>query len=267
MEGRLSGKIAIITGAGSGIGAAIAKRYVAEGAKIVIIGRREEALAETASACPEGSVLTFSADVRKMDDAQATVDAAIKFGGKVDILVNNAGIARRGTLVDADIDEWMDVIETNLFGPFYMMRATIPHMIENGGGSIVSISSLAGIRRTPASNAYNTSKQGLIGMAQSVALDYGKYNIRSNLINPGLTLTPKLDRNTEEQSKAQGVDKSTLFEQMTRLSPIHHPVPTDQIALAAVFFGSDESTTITGVVLPVDSGTAIVDASVAARLL
>ena len=267
MNGHLNGKVALITGAGSGIGAAIAKRFVAEGAKIVISGRRKEALEETASACPEGSVFLFPADVRQIEDAQAMVDATIKFGDKIDILVNNAGIGHFGAIVDAKVDEWMDVIATNLFGPFYLMRSAIPHMIEQGGGSIVSISSLAGIRRTPQSSAYCTSKEGLIGLAQSAAFDYGKYNIRSNIICPGLTYTPGVDRMVENMSKSEGVPKEDLVAGLMKYSPIHHPVPTDQIAQAAVFFGSDESTSITGAVLSADSGTSIVDASIFAMNL
>jgi len=265
MEGRLKGKVAIITGAGSGIGAAIAKRFVAEGAKIVICGRRKEALEETAAACPEGSVLAFPSDVRKVEDSLAIAEAAIKFGGKIDILVNDAGIARRGGVVDADIDEWMDVLATNLFGAFYMMRATIPHMIEAGGGSIVSISSLAGVRRTPLSSAYNTSKEGLIGLAQSAAMDYGKDKIRSNIICPGLTYTPNVDRMVDNMSASENVSKDEIIGRFMKASPIKYPVPVDEIAQAAVFFASDESTAITGAVLMADSGTSMVDASIAAR--
>ena len=264
MAGRLTGKVAIITGAGSGIGAAIAKRFVAEGAKIVICGRRKENLEETAAACPAGSVLPFPMDVRKYEDTQAAVAAAIEFGGKVDILVNDAGIAFGGGVAEAKVDEWMDTIATNLFGPFYMMRAVIPHMIELGGGSIVSISSLAGIRRIPSGSAYSTSKEGLIGLAQSVAMDYGKNNIRSNIICPGLTRTPAVDRMAENISAAQGISPDEALAGMMRFSPIHKPVPTDEIALAAVFLASDESTTITGLVLTADSGTSIVDASTSA---
>jgi NAD(P)-dependent dehydrogenase (short-subunit alcohol dehydrogenase family) len=267
MADRLRGKVAIITGAGSGIGAAIAKRFAAEGAKIVICGRRKEKLEETAAACPEGSALPFPADVRKIEDTLAVADAAVKFGGKIDILVNDAGIGHHGGVADAVVDEWMDDIATNLFGPFYMMRAVIPHMITAGGGSIVSISSLAGIRRVPSASSYSTSKEGLIGLAQSVAMDYGKNNIRSNVICPGLTHTEFVDRMAENMSQSQGISKTAALENMMRFSPIHRPVPTDEIAQAAVFFASDESTAITGAVLSADSGTAIVDASTAAMSL
>jgi len=264
MEGRLKGKVAIITGGGSGIGAAIVKRFVAEGARAVIGGRRKEALEETVAACPEGSVFPFPMDVRKIEDTQAIAEAALKLCGKIDILVNDAGIARRGAVADVDLGEWMDVMETNLFGSFYMMRAVIPHMIEAGGGSIITISSLAGVRRTPSSVAYNTSKEGLIGLAQSAAFDYGKHKIRSNIICPGLTHTSFVERMVENMSESRGISREAAIEDMMRASPIKHPVPTDEIALAAVFFGSDESTAITGAVLMADSGTSMVDASIVA---
>ena len=267
MAGRLAGKVAIITGAGSGIGAAIARRFAAEGAKLVIMGRRKEKLEETANSCPEGSVLPFQGDVRKIEDSLAVTEAAIKFGGKVDTLVNDAGIARGGGVAEADLDEWMDVINTDLLGPFYMMRAVIPHMKEAGGGSIVSISSLAGIRRVPGLSAYSTAKEGLIGLAQSVAMDYGKFNIRSNIICPGNTATEGNLRMLTERAKAQGVELEEILENSMRFSPIHRPVPTDEIAQACVFFASDESATITGAVLSADSGTAIVDASTAAVIM
>jgi len=263
-HGRLTGKVALITGAGSGIGRGIAKRFAAEGAKIVICGRRGEALEETASQCPEGSVFPFPADVRKLEDAQAMAAATIKFGGKIDILVNDAGIARRGGVVDVSLEDWEDVYETNLRGTFYMMRVTIPHMVEAGGGSIITISSLAGIRRIPNGVSYCATKEGLIGLAQSVAMDYGKDNIRSNVICPGFTYTESVDRMMKASAESSGKSLEEVVADSMRVSPIHRPVPTDEIAQACVFFASDESKTTTGAVLSVDSGTAIVDASIAA---
>ena len=263
-HGRLNGKVALITGAGSGIGRGIAKRFAAEGAKIVICGRRKDALEETASQCPDGSVLPFPADVRKLEDTQAMVEATIKFGGKIDILVNDAGIARRGGAAEITLEDWEDVYETNLRGTFYMMRAAIPHMIEAGGGSIITISSLAGIRRIPNGVSYCATKEGLIGLAQSVAMDYGKDNIRSNIICPGFTYTDNVDRGMRASAESRGISLEEAVAESMRVSPIHRPVPTDEIAQACVFFASDESTTTTGAVLSIDSGTSIVDASIAA---
>ena len=264
MSGLLQGKVALVTGGGSGIGAAIAKRFTAEGAKIVITGRRKEALAETVAACPDGSVLPFAGDVRIFEDCQAMVEAVIKFGGKIDILVNNAGIDPSGTVVDVPIDTWKSVIETNLYGPFYTMRAAIPHMIKAGGGSIVNIASLAGLRRIPAMPAYCSSKSGLIGLSQTVALDYGANNIRCNVVCPGATRTAMLENAMKGLADSLGTDITGALDYMTRFNPLPHAATTDQITGAVVFFAGDDSQMITGAVLPVDSGSCVVDPNGAA---
>ena len=264
MSDLLKGKIALITGGGSGIGAAIARRFVAEGAKIVVTGRRKEALAETAAALPEDAVLTFAADVRDPGDAKAMVEATIGFGGKIDILVNNAGIDPPGTVTDVPIEQWKSVVETNLYGPFYTMKYALPYMIDAGGGSIVNIASLAGLRRIPAMSAYCSSKSGLIGLSQSVALDYGKNNIRCNVVCPGATRTSMLENSMEGLANSLGTDIAGALDYMTRFNPLPHPALTDQITGAVVFFAGDDSMMITGAVLPVDSGSCVVDPNGAA---
>ena len=264
MSTLLNGKVALITGGGSGIGAAIAKRFVEEGAKIVITGRRKEALAETAAALPEGSVLTFASDVKNPDDVKAMVEATVGFGGKIDILVNNAGIDPSGSVVDVPIELWASVFETNLYGPFYAMKFAIPYMIDAGGGSIVNIASLAGLRRIPAMAAYCSSKSGLIGLTQSVALDYGKYNIRCNVVCPGATRTVMLENSMSGLADSLGTDITGALDHMTRFNPLAHPATPDQITGAVVFFAGDDSATITGTVLPVDSGSCVVDPNGAA---
>jgi NAD(P)-dependent dehydrogenase (short-subunit alcohol dehydrogenase family) len=130
----LEGKVAMITGAGAGIGVEIAKRYVKEGAKVCITGRRQNKLDETVAMLPPGTAVTCVGDVSKLEDAKRMVEATVAFGGKIDILVNNAAIDPGGSVVDLDPDVWHAVIETNLTGPFYTMKCAIPHMIENGGG-------------------------------------------------------------------------------------------------------------------------------------
>ena len=264
MSNQLSGKVALITGGGSGIGAAIARRFVAEGAKVVITGRRKEALAETAAALPEGSVLTFPSDVTNPDDAKAMIEATVNFGGKIDILVNNAGIDPPGNVVDVPIDQWKSVIETNLYGPFYTMKYALPYMVDAGGGSIVNIASLAGLRRIPAMSAYCSSKSGLIGLSQSVALDYGKYNIRCNVVCPGATRTTMLESSMAGLAIALDTDVTGALDYMTRFNPLPHPATTDQITGAVVFFAGDDSVMVTGTVLPVDSGSSVVDPNGAA---
>ncbi|MDR2615089.1 MAG: SDR family oxidoreductase, partial [Oscillospiraceae bacterium] len=171
MSEQLKGKTALITGGGSGIGAAIARRYTAEGAKVVITGRRESALAETISACPPGTALPFAGDVMKPEDCEQMIEATVKFGGgKIDILVNNAGIdAPAGSIADLEIDAFRRIIETNLFGTFYTMHYAIPKFIAQGGGVIVNVASLAALRCPPALPAYIASKHGIVGLTQSAA--------------------------------------------------------------------------------------------------
>ena len=264
MNGHLNGKVALITGGGSGIGASIAKRFVAEGAKVVITGRRKDALADTVAALPEGTVLPFAGDVSSPDDAKAMVEATVKFGGKIDVLVNNAGIDPSGTVVNIPIEQFQRVIETNLYGPFYMMKFTIPHMIEAGGGSIVNIASLAALRRIPAMPAYCASKSGLIGLSESVALDYGKDNIRCNVVAPGATSTAMLLNSMGSLAKARSASADEALLYLTRFNPIPRPASPDDITGAVLFFASDDAAFITGTVLPVDSGACIVDPNGAA---
>jgi NAD(P)-dependent dehydrogenase (short-subunit alcohol dehydrogenase family) len=190
----LKGKVALITGGGSGIGAALARRFTADGAKVCITGRRREALDKIARTLPKGTATTCAGDVTKLEDALKMVEQTVKFGGKLDILVNNAGIDPRGTVADVDVSLWREVIETNLTGPFLMMKAAIPQLIKNGGGSIINIASLAGLRCIPAMAAYCSSKAGLIMLTQQAALDYGPHKIRCNVVCPGGTRTEMLEK-------------------------------------------------------------------------
>jgi len=264
MAGKLAGKVALITGGGSGIGAAIARRFVEEGAKIVITGRRENVLAEVVASLPQGTVLPFAGDVSKPEDAKAMVDATVKFGGKIDVLVNNAAIDPPGALVEMPLEQWNSVMEINLYGPFYTMRAAIPYMIDAGGGSIVNVSSLAGLRRIPSMPAYCTSKAALNGLSQSVALDYGRYGIRCNVLCPGATSTVMLETAMAGLAEARNTDINGALEFMTRFNPLPRPATPEEITGAAVFFASDDSAIITGALLPLDGGACIVDPNGAA---
>jgi len=159
---KLEGRVALITGGGTGIGAAIAERFVAEGAKVCITGRRREKLDEVLAALPPGSAVACLGSVAELGDAERMVSAALGLTGRFDILVNNAGVNSVGAVADLDPDGWRETLEVNLTGAFLMMRASIPKMIERGGGSIVNISSVGGIRCIPEGAAYCVSKAGLI---------------------------------------------------------------------------------------------------------
>ena len=264
MEGRLKNKVALITGGGTGLGAAFAKRFVEEGAKVVITGRRKEKLDEVAAGLRSDSVLVFVGDVARIEEAQAMVDATVKFGGKIDVLVNNAGIDPAGTVVDVPVEQWKQVIDINLTGPFLMMKAAIPQMIQNGGGSIINVASLAALRCIPAMPSYIASKAGLIGLTQSTALDYGKDNIRCNVICPGAVATEMLKHSMSGLAEAINTDTDGALKVLTKFCPLPRAANPVEISGAAAFLASDDSSFMTGAVMTLDGGACVVDPNGAA---
>jgi NAD(P)-dependent dehydrogenase (short-subunit alcohol dehydrogenase family) len=255
---RLEGKVALITGGARGIGAAIAKRFVDDGAKIVISDIRKDLLDEVVKSLKPGMSFACAGDVTKYDDVQKMVEATVSFGGKIDILVNNAGIDPGGSILDIEIDLWKKILDVNLNGPFLCMKAAIPYMIKQGSGSIVNIASLAGVRCLPSMPAYCASKGGLIQLALQAALEYGPKGIRSNVVAPGATKTEMLVNAMEGLSKAI---KKDAFEVLTESVPLRHAATPEQITGACSFLASDDASFITGAVLLVDGGASIVDIS------
>jgi len=264
MEGHLNGKVALITGGGTGLGADFAKRFAAEGAKVVITGRRKEVLDQVAASLPENSILTCAGDVSKIEDAQAMVDATIKFGGKLDVLVNNAGIDPPGSIVEIPVEQWQEIIDINLTGPFLLMKAAIPHMIKNGGGSIINIASLAAVRCIPAMPAYCASKAGLIGLTQQAALDYGPDNIRCNVVCPGAVRTEMLEHAMTPLSEALKTDITGALLALTKFTPLRRPATPGEISGIVVYLAGDDSAFMTGAVLMLDGGACVVDPNGAA---
>jgi NAD(P)-dependent dehydrogenase (short-subunit alcohol dehydrogenase family) len=255
---KLEGKTALITGGGRGIGAAIAKRFVNDGAKVVISDIREDLLQEVKKSLKAGAVEACPGDVTNFDDVKRMVETTVKFGGKIDVLVNNAGIDPGGSIVDIDIGLWKKIIEVNLTGPFLCMRAAIPEMIKQGGGSIISIASLAAVRCLPSMPAYCASKGGLVQLALQAALEYGPQKIRSNVVAPGATKTEML---TQAMSSLTKAIKRDAFEVLAESVPLRRAATPDEITGACVFLASDDASFITGAVLMVDGGAAIVDVS------
>jgi len=259
MANRLEGKVALITGGGVGIGAGIADAFIKEGAKVLITGRRREKLEEFVSRFPADSIGYFAGDVQKVEDCEAAVAATVRRFGKLNVLVNNAGIDTPGTVTDIPVEQLHDVVNTNLAGPFYMVRFAIPEMIGQGGGSIINISSLAGVRAIPGMVAYCTTKAALLGLTNSVALDYGDKGIRINTISPGATATDMMKGSMAGLAETLDTDIYGAFDYLTRFSPIKRAAEPDEIGSAAVFFASDESRFITGQNLLIDGGATIVD--------
>jgi meso-butanediol dehydrogenase / (S,S)-butanediol dehydrogenase / diacetyl reductase len=262
----LKGKAALITGGGTGIGAAVARRFVADGAKVCIAGRRKEMLEQVAESLPRGSITTCAGDVSLYEDVERMVETTLTFGGKLNILVNNAAMDQipPANVVNLNPELWQNVLSVNLTGPFFTMKAAIPHMIEDGGGSIINVASVAGIRSIPNMPAYVSSKGGMIALSQQVALDFGPLRIRCNVICPGSVRTEMFEGAMSPFAKKHGTDLDGIFELFTKDVPLRRVASTDEIGGICSYLASDDASFMTGVVIPIDGGTAIVDISGAA---
>ncbi len=263
---RLDGKVALITGGGTGMGAAIARRFVRDGAKVCIAGRRKEPLEQVAASLPAGSAAVCPGDVSRYEDVERMVKTAVALGGKLNVLVNNAGIDQipPANVIDIGPEIWQKVIAVNLTGPFFTMKEAIPHMIRDGGGSIINVASVGGLRSIPNMPAYVASKGGLIKLSQQVALDFGPSRVRCNVICPGGVRTDMIEGAMEPFTKSLGTDLEGVFAFFTRDVPLRRLASTDEITGICSYLASDESSFMTGVVLPIDGGSAIVDISGAA---
>ncbi len=259
----LKGKVAIVTGGGTGIGKAITRRFVACGARVCIAARRQELLDEVAKFLPEGSVKTCSADVSDEKDVERIVKTALSFGGGLHVLVNNAAIDQDppAGVVDMDVAKWRRMLEVNLTGPFLMMKASIPQMIKAGGGSVVNISSLAGLRCNSEMPGFCTTKGGLINLTQQAALDYGRYNVRCNVVCPGATKTDMFTENMEAFAQMTGANVEDIFARFMKDVPLSRVARPDEMAGICVFLASDDSSFLTAAAIPVDGGAAVVDVS------
>jgi meso-butanediol dehydrogenase / (S,S)-butanediol dehydrogenase / diacetyl reductase len=257
---RLSGKMALITGGGTGIGAAIAERFVAEGAKVCIAGRRKDVLDQALRSFPSGTAVVCAGDVSMAEDAEKMVATAVAFGERLDILVNNAGINPRGTVIDLDPAEWRNGLEVNLTGPFLLMRAALPHMIKAGGGSIINISSLGGIRSMPSMASYCTSKAGLVMLTQQAAVDFGPHNVRVNAICPGGVRTDMMEGAIHRYSEILRTSEEDVSALVSAGVPMGRIARPAEIAGTCVYLASDDSSFTNGAVIMVDGGASVLDA-------
>ncbi|OGO06441.1 MAG: hypothetical protein A2Y92_00170, partial [Chloroflexi bacterium RBG_13_57_8] len=242
----LQGKVALITGGGRGLGVAITKRFVKEGARVCITGRHRETLEKVAKTLPKGSVHVCPGDVSRDEDARRMVEETVKFGGKLDVLVNNAASDVKGRITELDPADWRKVIETNLTGPFLLMHFAIPFMVKAGGGSVINIASLGGTRCLPACPAYNSSKAGLIMLSQQAALDYGPDKIRVNAVCPGGIDTELLDEMILPMAKALKTDKQGALDYFSKHVPLRRVSKPEEITGLCVYLASDESSFMTG---------------------
>jgi NAD(P)-dependent dehydrogenase (short-subunit alcohol dehydrogenase family) len=253
---RLDGKTALITGGGRGIGSAIAKRFIQDGAKVVISDIRKDLLDVMSASLKSGNLATCAGDVTQFEDVKNMVAETVRFAGKIDVLVNNAGIDTPANVLDMDISLWKQILDVNLTGPFLCIKAALPHMIRQSGGSIINIASLAGVRCMRGMPAYCSSKGGLIQLARQIALEYGPQKIRSNVVAPGATKTEMLANSVGANSAPAARD---MFDIMAESVPLRRAATVEEIAGVCSFLAGDDSSFMTGAVLMVDGGAAIVD--------
>ncbi|MFC1693075.1 SDR family NAD(P)-dependent oxidoreductase [Candidatus Latescibacterota bacterium] len=249
--GLLDGKTAIITGGGTGIGRAIAKRFHEEGAFVLICGRRKEKLSEAAGFISSSGERVFSitVDVTVEEDIIRLLKTTVEQTGKLNILVNNAGIMRFGGLHETPVEEWELMVTTNAFAPWRLMVHAVPYMREAGGGSIINLSSIAGIKAFPGAGVYCMSKAALQTLSQVMAMETASDNIRINCILPALVEDTELAIPIFGSEHVQDFwDKARSLHPMGR-----NGKPTD-ISDAALFFASEQSSWITGTLLSVDGG-------------
>lgn len=253
--GRLQDKVAIITGGNSGVGAATAIRFAAEGAKVVISARRQAQLEEVAAKIKEagGEVLTVVTDISKSEDAKNLVAKTLEAYGKVDILVNNAGVLESGLKpIDRVTDEDMDrIIDINTKGTMHCMREVTAEMAKAGGGSIVNVASVAGVMGCGGA-AYVASKAAVIGVTRHTALRFAGKGIRCNAICPGTIVTPMV-----ADMKTQVLDADMMGAMAKHSDMAVQPCMPEDVANIILFFASDESRAITGQAIVTDFGSTL----------
>jgi 3-oxoacyl-[acyl-carrier protein] reductase len=245
----IKGKVAIVTGAGGGVGKAISKRLSSQGCKVIMLGRNRTKLQKAASEIGnKKNTMTVIADITKEAEVLSAIDQTINSFDKIDILVNNAGIINDPVpFHEMTEDQWDDLVETNLFGMFRITKAVIPIMMKNGGGNIVNISSVLGIRSIPRVplSVYAVTKAGVIMFTRSIAVEYGQHKIRCNCIAPSTI------RSSIIEPYLQDEDAKKVLESTFPLRVIGEP---EDISGAVAYLCSDDSKWVTGTVLMVDGG-------------
>lgn len=248
-SGSFAGKVAFVTGGGTGIGRAAALAFAREGAAVAVAGRSEEPLRETVRLIEEegGRALAVRCDVSREEDVRAALGRTVEAFGRLDCAFNNAGVEQKpAPAAELDAGEWDRVVGTDLRGVFLCMKHEIPLMLEHGGGAIVNTSSGAGIVGIRGNMAYTAAKHGVIGMTKAAALDYAASNVRVNAVCPGYIDTPMMDRFTG--GTPEGREKVTAEE------PIGRVGEPEEIAAAALWLCSDPAAFVVGHALVVDGG-------------
>jgi len=253
---RLEDKVAIVSGGGTGIGAATARLFAREGARVVVTGRRPGPIESVAE---EIGGIAVAGDAADPANARANVEAAERSFGGLDVIVANAGVGFGGGAAEADDESWERTLAVNLSGPFRLARAGIPALLRRGGGSIVLVSSISALVSSSESAAYVSSKAALLGLARSLAVDYGPSGIRANALCPGWVETPMADDDMDDLASSRGISREEAYLMATARVPLRRPAHPEEVAACCLFLASDESSIVTGSALVADGGTTAAD--------
>jgi 3-oxoacyl-[acyl-carrier protein] reductase len=252
MTGLLEGRVALITGGASGLGEAIAHRFAEEGAAVVI-GDVDGAAAQSvadAIVARGHNALAVEGDVTRTADVERMVAAAAGVG-RLRVIVLSAAVESLTPLVDLDDDEWQHVLDVDLKGPFLTMRAGIPHLVANGGGSVIAMGSTLGLIVAPGYPAYCAAKGALVNLCKQAAIEHAADNVRVNVLAPSAT-----DTGLFVQVSAQAPDPEQIRKRVAASNPMRRLGAADEVCDAAVFLASDHSTYLSGAVIPLDGGLA-----------
>ncbi|MDF3312692.1 SDR family NAD(P)-dependent oxidoreductase [Rhodococcus sp. T2V] len=247
--------VALVTGGGSGIGAATAETLTTAGWTVVICGRRTDALervADTTGAHPIIADTTDPAAVRSLVD-----DTVVRFG-RLDGVVLNAGIVRPGPVGELSESDWAAMVETNLTAPYRLLHLTLRHLIANRG-AVVGVASVSALRASSGNSGYNATKAGLSMLLQSVAIDYGRHGVRANVVCPGWTRTEMADEEMAELGRERGLDAEQAYHLASALVPLPRPAQSMEVAATIAWLLSPAASYVNAAVLPVDGGHSAVD--------
>jgi len=261
IKGRFDGKVALITGGGSGIGAATARRIAAEGGKVVITGRRSAPLEKLAE---EIGGAWLAGDVTDLAHLQAAVALCVSRFGGADVLVANAGTEHLAPVEHMELDKWRETFAVNIDGPLLACQAIIPEMRKRGGGAIVHVASVAAFIAAPYCSAYMASKAALLGLNRSLTLEHGPEGIRSNVVCPALVPTEMTERTMALIGAQRGLSGQEIMDRIAGLYPLRRYGKPEDIAATIAFLASDDAAFISGTTITADGGASVVDVAILA---